>query len=111
MRRGAPLLLALVWRPSWCCGPSRRRSSGSARLSDRRTEAHRALTSVTPARAASDLALPQLAGAPRASRSCAPAVFPKFGLRPNGEDASSRDRGAGARRMAGGALRWPSDSA
>lgn len=60
MRRGAPLLLALVWRPSWCCGPSRRRSSGSARLSDRRTEAHRALTSVTPARAASDLALPQL---------------------------------------------------
>ena len=35
--------------------------------------------------------LPQLAGAPRASRSCAPSVFPLFGLRPNGEDAPFRD--------------------
>ncbi|MBI3207022.1 MAG: DUF559 domain-containing protein [Myxococcales bacterium] len=42
---------------------------------------------------ATSLFLPQLAGAPRASRSCAPAVFPLLGLRPNGEDGrSSRHR-------------------
>jgi hypothetical protein len=44
------------------------------------------------------LFLPQLAGAPRASRSCAPSVFPLFALRANGEDASLRDWRAGAER-------------
>ena len=89
-RRCAP---SATWRepgaPSMRTAISRRGSRGSrsrrssARRSDRASRPH--------ATRRACVFLPQLAGAPRASRSCAPAVFPKLGLRPSGEDGSLRD--------------------
>jgi len=61
------------------------------------------------ARSALPISLPQLVGAARAPRSCAPSVFPLFGLRPNGEDGRFPPEGFAQAITSGSPSKWTAD--